>query len=553
MSMKTSSFNFKQFCGDKSLMVIVPHEDDEINLAGSSIIAARKENVHVICVFLTNGDWEYPAYIRIREAVNSLKIMGVPDKDVIFLGYPDGGAHAERSVFMAETPRNGQKHNQTYGTEHHPDFAYSAYGKHSEYTWENLLNDLKSVITKYKPGVILATDFDRHPDHRMTSLAFDTVMGEILNQYGNNYLPVVMKGFCYCTGFESIPDYFNRHFLSSVINRAKFQQNGFETENPVYEWRKRIRLPVPEEARTNLRNNLIFEALSAHISQKAIWKHKPEKIINGDQVFWLRRTRNLIYEGKVSASSGNPSYLHDFRMMNTRDINSDNIDFQDYLWITEKDDKQKWCLCEFSSPQHIEAMAFYGNISEGSRILKGRITFSTGYSYDIEGFNIQGHENFYQFVPQDNVTWVKFEILESKGNQAGISEWEILSEKKNIPILQICVDDNLAYEWFIYPGESPTISAYTHDVHGELLWFMDGQSISLDEINKKIGKLSSISKIRVESRDNPSIWSEIVISPASGFYQTKKTASVLFDKAYVWYKKQTQKIPHHQLRKQRNR
>lgn len=82
--MKTSSFNFKQFCGDKSLMVIVPHEDDEINLAGSSIIAARKENVHVICVFLTNGDWEYPAYIRIREAVNSLKIMGVPDKDVIF-------------------------------------------------------------------------------------------------------------------------------------------------------------------------------------------------------------------------------------------------------------------------------------------------------------------------------------------------------------------------------------------------------------------------------------------------------------------------------------
>ena len=298
---------------------------------------------------------------------------------------------------------------------------------------------------------------------------------------------------------------------------------------------------------------MIFEALSAHISQKAIWKHKPEKIINGDQVFWLRRTRNLIYEGKVSASSGNPSYLHDFRMMNTRDINSDNIDFQDYLWITEKDDKQKWCLCEFSSPQHIEAMAFYGNISEGSRILKGRITFSTGYSYDIEGFNIQGHENFYQFVPQDNVTWVKFEILESKGNQAGISEWEILSEKKNIPILQICVDDNLAYEWFIYPGESPTISAYTHDVHGELLWFMDGQSISLDEINKKIGKLSSISKIRVESRDNPSIWSEIVISPASGFYQTKKTASVLFDKAYVWYKKQTQKIPHHQLRKQRNR
>lgn len=90
--MKKFSFTYSEFCGDRPLLVIVPHEDDEINLAGSSIIAARKENLRVICVFLTNGDWEYPAFVRINEAIDSLKIMGVSEDDIIFLGYPDGGA-----------------------------------------------------------------------------------------------------------------------------------------------------------------------------------------------------------------------------------------------------------------------------------------------------------------------------------------------------------------------------------------------------------------------------------------------------------------------------
>ncbi len=30
---QNSSFSYRQLCGDNGLMVIVPHEDDEINLA----------------------------------------------------------------------------------------------------------------------------------------------------------------------------------------------------------------------------------------------------------------------------------------------------------------------------------------------------------------------------------------------------------------------------------------------------------------------------------------------------------------------------------------
>ena len=41
----------------RTLMVIIPHEDDEINLAGTVIYHARKLGIRVICVFTTNGDW----------------------------------------------------------------------------------------------------------------------------------------------------------------------------------------------------------------------------------------------------------------------------------------------------------------------------------------------------------------------------------------------------------------------------------------------------------------------------------------------------------------
>lgn len=53
-----------------------------------------------------------------------------------------------------------------------------------------------------------------------------------------------------------------------------------------------------------------FHALCAHLSQKAL--RRAVKLVNGDEVFWLRRTDNLAYEGMMTASSGNPDYLDDF-------------------------------------------------------------------------------------------------------------------------------------------------------------------------------------------------------------------------------------------------
>ena len=55
--MNTSSFSYEQFFHGRSVMFIVPHEDDEINMAGATIYGAIQEGLDVYVVFLTNGDY----------------------------------------------------------------------------------------------------------------------------------------------------------------------------------------------------------------------------------------------------------------------------------------------------------------------------------------------------------------------------------------------------------------------------------------------------------------------------------------------------------------
>ena len=87
----------------KKVMVLVPHEDDEINLAGGVIEEYLKHGSEVYIVFSTNGDGDERhdmsklGNVRIGEAIKALSVLGVPEKNIVFLGYGDGwdksGAH----------------------------------------------------------------------------------------------------------------------------------------------------------------------------------------------------------------------------------------------------------------------------------------------------------------------------------------------------------------------------------------------------------------------------------------------------------------------------
>lgn len=534
----------------EKILVVVPHEDDEINLAGATIYQAKKEGKQVICVFVTNGDWLYPVEIRMKEALQSLSILGVPEEDVVFLGYPDGGTHAERSLFMHGKDHilnaNGRTH--TYGSSFKKDFATLEYGEPQPYTWDNLLTDLKQVILKYKPDTIVGTDFDNHPDHRMCSIALDMAMGQILNRERNDYFPIYLKGFAYSTAFEGKDDLFSSiNVLSTKINDKALTYPEFGTDNPAFEWNKRIRFPVPEECRTiDLDKNVIYKALCSYISQRIFVR--AGRIINGDQVFWSRRTDNLAHQGKFTASSGNTKYLHDFQTMCTNDISIEKPVFEDYCWAPDANDQEKWCRCTFDTPQHIEEISFWGNIEKENQIIEGKLIFSNGYIYSVSALRALGRETKIHVLPQDDIRWIEFHMLKTHGSKPGIAEWGIYkNQEKELHEIQICCNGEFVYQWSLRSGEE--ISIYPEAVKENVQWLLNGQEIALVNIQKKVRKNRGPITIGAKLRNKPSIHTEIKLIFNSRFSYIRYVCKKIVERWKIHWMRLKMEPEHHKLKK----
>lgn len=59
----------------KKILIIIPHQDDEIHLAGS-IIASLKDTRNIYVAYTTSGDYAYNASVRYKEAIKSLLQLG---------------------------------------------------------------------------------------------------------------------------------------------------------------------------------------------------------------------------------------------------------------------------------------------------------------------------------------------------------------------------------------------------------------------------------------------------------------------------------------------
>lgn len=88
---------------NNSVLVLIPHQDDELNVMGDLINQFIQAGNRVFIVYTTNGDYQYLAQTRMQEAVDALSMMGVSKQDIFFLGYGDtlnGSGHPH--VFNAE-------------------------------------------------------------------------------------------------------------------------------------------------------------------------------------------------------------------------------------------------------------------------------------------------------------------------------------------------------------------------------------------------------------------------------------------------------------------
>ena len=428
--------------------------------------------------------------MRLKEAAASLSILGVDRAHIFCLGYGDtiNGARA-RHIFYAEDQPSAspQGSAQTYGAAEFSDFSYLARGEHSPYRKSCYIRDLKELILHVRANIIFATDFDWHSDHRMLSLSFDAAMGEILSRPDNDYHPEVFRGFAYSTAFMAPADFFADYLRATAKpnpcgatqktagDGRHYAKNIIDTS--YYSWEGRVRIPVPADCRrTLLDGHPVADALKQHVSQCAILR--ATSIINSDEVFWRRRTDSLAYRAQVVATSGDPSHVHDFRLLNVRDVDSDVPRWEDYLWVPEGDDGERRLTFRWDSGQNISRFCLWGNI-DGEPVGRVAIRTDTGYVMEAGPLPERGFPLVIDIPTQEGVRECNIQLLSQGRGRSGLAEVEIFAQASQAPVLrpfiQLTLQDNFLYEYDRKPDElSLPVGCYRYRVDEPVRWEVAG-------------------------------------------------------------------------------
>ncbi len=149
-------------------LMISPHDDDAALGAGLLIQLAKRENVPVHILIVTDGSMGYCsvdekdsiAEIRRNESFECYQSLGVPKKNIIWLGFPDCQLNNYRGRSPAET-----------------DVPLSING------FTGLQNAFTYHLRKIKPTqCFLPTWNDLHPDHR---IIYEELLISLFHAAGN--------------------------------------------------------------------------------------------------------------------------------------------------------------------------------------------------------------------------------------------------------------------------------------------------------------------------------------------------------------------------------
>lgn len=517
--MSSSSFKYKEFFNGDTVMIIVPHEDDEINMAGATILGALQEGLEVLIVFLTNGDYEYTFDVRCNETYQMAKEIGLPQENIIFLGFGDFIGHEIIQNKLAIITSHAN-HDKTYGF----DFASLVMNEAQPYSWPGIIQSLIDVILHFKPDTIIATDYDTHVDHRLCTFTVASAIEWIIKH--TEFRPQLLSAFAYATGYETVDDYYDNNILSTVINKRALPSNDFSTGNPTLSWTHRLRIPVPYDCRKGkLVTNPIFKAMAAHMSQEGY--KRGSRLINGDQVFWRRKTDNLSLNAVITVSSGEATHLNDFMRFNIENVQLNTYNPEDYMWIPTIDDIERKAHIAFKKNTVIQVIQLFGNVQNTYSPCSIRIEMSNGKQIILDEIAHMGNGISYVFNEPLFLEWIDIYIDKQC---LGLSEIELYSNNSDIyDYCHILADNHFMYDWVVYPGEKiPMITPYIEILREDMTtygktrrknsyrWLINGKYVDVSALQSTIERELSTSplQIRLESSDR-SVFCESTIRKGS--------------------------------------
>ena len=456
-----NSFFDKNYFGTR-VLVLAPHPDDEINVAGNMILTLAAAKAEIFVAYSTNGDFEVSADVRAQESVEALKILGVPRENIIFLGY--GDAH-KLSDTQTQSPAG---HFETYAPKNFVDYAKKTFGRHNSYTRKNFKRDLKNLLLELRANIIFCVDFDNHPDHRALSVAFEEVFGEILSER-SDYHPEIYKKFAYATAFTAAADFYAQNLLSTRKPKlGETDTYDFDfIDRANYIWKSRVRFPVSENCRkTILKGNPVADAIFAHKSQRNEWNAL--RIINSDEIFFERRTDSQTFSAKVMATSGDANKVRDFKIIDTNDVEITPAQIKNNIWSGEK------IFFEWKEAIQVERIVIYGNPLDDSpaKIFLRLEIDKTGISLDnVKNFSVELPNHGKPLIIDTEkifLTRTELSVVES-GKNFGLSEVEFFANaeplKKIPPFIKLTINDDFFYNFAVpYEVEKILIGLYRFHV-----------------------------------------------------------------------------------------
>lgn len=243
--------------------------------------------------------------------------------------------------------------------------------------------------------------------------------------------------------------------------------------------------------------------------------------------------------------------LHDFKMIDVKDIAFFRSVFDTCLWEPLPSDKEKELLFISISLRKFLELGYMvmGNVNQDSRILVGRIPFSNGYSVETGPLEHNGQALDVQINPQSDIEWVSFQVLKMEGPHPGLTEWEIFNQPQpDVHVFKILVNGEFAYHWDVYPGETVEVGLYSYPEDEPVTWKLNGTAISLEQLNRRISEESGTAVIQVISLKTGDILDEIYIHKASGIDKFHACVTHSHNRLRMWVDKQKIKRRHHQLR-----
>lgn len=468
---------------NKKVLLFVPHQDDEINIAYGLLYKIRNIAESIKVVYSTNGNYVVNEKYRLKEGVESLKNIGITKENIIFMGYSDQIPESTSHLYHEKKCWIDNKNNFLTKAIYNDDYHYLKYNEHAIFNKHNFLDDIKSIILNEMPDIIICIDFDSHPDHRALSLSFEKALGIILKE-NNKYYPKVLKAFAYPTSYKGYDDY-NYNNPSTKFLR---EENGLKTlQNPYYDWDKRIIFKSPSKATNYLYlNNIYFYGLLKHKSQYIL--NRINQVINNDLVFFERETNNLLNKAKISVSSGNPDYLNDFMLFDTDNITGGinrEVALNEGYTLIDKNDKNKKVTIEFLDEVNINVIKIYVKNAIKKIVLK---TLDETLNARIK------YENNIYIASNLNLEKIKkIEIIFDDKKDIEISEIEVLENIDCIKYAYLGIDGNVYNDY--YTNGIPKINLITN-VDEDFIINMNKKSVELIYDNKIIDIIHLHKKIK---------------------------------------------------------